>query len=167
MTVDTQETAAVSETLQQPNFVLEARVTHGRGRYLLGSESRVLVTDSGSRPGGAGAFGPTELLLSSLSSCLLGYVERHASEAGVTLGTGTLATLTATRNDGDRTVFRSITIEMFIDGATQAQGEEFVSKYTDSCPIYNTVRRGGPLSIAVSTTQGHRVLADNAGDWER
>jgi len=147
--------------------VLTAKVTDGRGRYLLEGKDKAFVADSSSRPGGATAPNPGELLLSALAVCALGSVQRHAAEDEVAIGPRTIATATAHRNEDQsrRTQFKLVHIEVFVDGPSQAVAEELVGKFTQSCPIFNTTRRGGPVAVEVVTDAGRRTILDNQSDW--
>lgn len=146
---------------------LRATVTGDRGRYLLEAEGKVFVADSNSRPDGPVAPNPGELLLSALAVCALGSVQRHGAEQGLAIGAKTTAIVTSTRHDDEskRTQFKLVHIEVFVDGPSHEAAESLVGQFTASCPIFNTVRRGAPVTVEVATDGGRSTILDNTGDW--
>jgi len=39
-----------------------------------------------------------------------------------------------------------------IPRAPRPQAQEIVNRFTATCPIYNTIRRGGPITVTLRTT---------------
>lgn len=119
------------------------------GRYLIDAEGNIFVSDSASgREEGTVAPEPTHFLLSALAVCALGSVEKEARERGVSVAGGT-AQVTSVRDENDRTRFANIQIDVTVRGVTQELAELLVAHFTGNCPIYNTLRRGGPIAVSV------------------
>jgi uncharacterized OsmC-like protein len=123
-----------------------ARLTAEPGRYVVGARGRHLVTDAIQGP--AEAFSATELLLSALASCGLGNVDRHGRDLGADL-TDASVSVTAERDPDDTTRFCDIAITVALPRAPQATAREVTERFTATCPLYNTVRRGGPVRVLV------------------
>lgn len=119
------------------------------GRYLIEAEKNIFVSDSASgRDGEIVAPEPTHFLLSALAVCALGSVEKEARDTGVVVRSAT-ADVTSTRDEEDRTRFSSVQINVEVFGVSQSEAERLVAHFTSHCPIYNTFRRGGPISVSV------------------
>ncbi|HEY0294542.1 MAG TPA: OsmC family protein [Bordetella sp.] len=141
---------AETKTETQPETKqVQAQTIGLSGRYLIDAEGNIFVSDSASgREEGTVAPEPTHFLLSALAVCALGSVEKEARERGVTVAGGT-AQVTSVRDEHDRTRFANIQIDVTVRGVTQAQAELLVAHFTGNCPIYNTLRRGGPIAVSV------------------
>lgn len=119
------------------------------GRYLVESRANFFVSDAPSARGGdTVAPEPSELLLSALGVCALGSVEKAARELNFDVLKAT-ASVDSLRDANDRTRFERVHIAVRIHGVSQAQAEQLIDHFTSTCVVYNTVRRGGPISVAV------------------
>ncbi|SDV50688.1 OsmC family protein [Chitinasiproducens palmae] len=119
------------------------------GRYLIEAEGNILVSDSASgREEGTVAPQPTDYLLSALAVCALGSVEKEARAQGIATPAGE-ARVTSERDPDDATRFASIQIDVTLENVTQDTAESLVAHFTGNCPIYNTLRRGGPIAVSV------------------
>ena len=118
------------------------------GRYLLSAGKNHFVSDQRAAAGGPGeAITAGELLLSSLGSCALGLIQKTAAEQGVRLqGAGTEVSFR--RYATDPTRYEWIRIAVNLSGVTASQAETLVGGFTSTCPIYNTLKRGGPVEIS-------------------
>ena len=103
------------------------------GRYVLDARANHLVSDSRLGPGESIQAG--ELLLSALASCAMANFEANAAAEG-------LGTIDPTRYD-----FTHVTIT--VDGVEQADADTLAARFVASCPIYNTIRRGGNIELMV------------------
>ncbi|SDC89330.1 OsmC family protein [Paraburkholderia lycopersici] len=120
------------------------------GRYLVDSRGNLFASDSPSaRDGDTVAVEPSELLLSALGVCALGSVEKAARELSLTVKHATAA-VDSVRDAEDRTRFERVHIDVTVHGVTQQQAQQLIDHFTSGCVIYNTVRRGGPISVAVT-----------------
>ncbi len=119
------------------------------GRYLVESRANFLVSDSPSaRDGDTAAPEPSELLLSALGVCALGSVDKAARELNLNVLSATAAVDSA-RDANDRTRFERVHIAVTIHGVSQAEAQRLIDHFTSTCAVYNTIRRGGPISVAV------------------
>jgi uncharacterized OsmC-like protein len=122
------------------------------GRYIIDAEGNIFVSDSA-----AGMETPTvapepmHYLLSALAVCALGSVEQAAREMAVKVPGGT-AQVTSIRHATDPTRFEDILVDVVLSGVNQDTAEAMVAHFTGHCPIYNTVKRGGPINVKVSVT---------------
>jgi uncharacterized OsmC-like protein len=122
------------------------------GRYLVEAEGRIFVSDSAAvRPENSIAPEPTHFLISALAVCVLGSVEKEAIDLGVPVPHGDVS-VTSVRDEEDRTRFSSIQIDVVLKSITQDLAEKLVGHFTSNCPIYNTIRRGGPIAVSVSVS---------------
>ncbi|MEU8726320.1 OsmC family protein [Streptomyces antimycoticus] len=122
------------------------RTTDTQGRFLVTARSNHFVSDA--RTGPAEAVQAGELLLSSLASCSLSNVQVHAQERASGL-TGAQAHVAYERDPQDPTRYACIRLDLRLNGVTQEEAETLAGLFTESCPIYNTLRRGGNVVIAV------------------
>lgn len=122
--------------------------TIGRfGRYLVGAGRNHFVSDQRVAAGGPGeAVTAGELLLASLGSCSLGLIEKTALEAGIEFAGG-VSEVAFKRHESDPTRYDWIRIEVRLAGVTEAEAATLVAGFTSRCPIYNTLKRGGPIDI--------------------
>lgn len=134
--------------------MIEQRSAHAQtigdtGRYVLEAGGNLFVSDSGSgRVGPVVAPEPAHYLLSALAACALGSVDKQARESEIAFVRAT-ADVTSVRDEVDRTRFSSIDMQVAVYGVTQEQAQHLVNHFTSNCAIYNTVRRGGPISVTV------------------
>ncbi|NEV02287.1 OsmC family protein [Bradyrhizobium uaiense] len=118
------------------------------GRYLLSAGRNHFVSDQRAAAGGPGeAITAGELLLSSLGSCSLGLIQKTAKEQGIALREARTE-VTFQRHATDPTQYESIRIAVRLSGVTESEAETLVSGFTSNCPIYNTLKRGGPVEIS-------------------
>jgi uncharacterized OsmC-like protein len=106
------------------------------------------ISDQRAAAGGPGeAITAGELLLSSLGSCSLGLIQKTAAEQGIGLrDAGTEVTFR--RHATDPTRYEWIRIAVKLSGVTAGQAETLVGSFTSACPIYNTLKHGGPVEIS-------------------
>lgn len=122
-----------------------AQSTGTRGRFVVSAGSRHFVSDARVATGGPGeAVNAGELLLSALASCALAVIQHHAAEAAVVLGAVQVwAHLERDPEDGTR--YREIVVRARLDDLPRAQAQALLDRFTATCPIYNTLRRGGTV----------------------
>jgi uncharacterized OsmC-like protein len=118
------------------------------GRYLLSAGKNHFVSDQRAAAGGPGeAISAGELLLSSLGSCSLGLIQKTAAEQGIALReAGTEVSFR--RHATDPTRYEWIRIAVRLSGVNASEAEVLVGAFTANCPIYNTLKRGGPVEIS-------------------
>ncbi|WP_407175095.1 OsmC family protein [Bradyrhizobium sp. STM 3562] len=118
------------------------------GRYLLSAGKHHFISDQRAGAGGPGeAITAGELLLSSLGSCSLGLIQKTAAERGIALvDAGTEVSFQ--RHATDPTRYEWIRIAVRLSGVNASEAEVLVGSFTSSCPIYNTLKRGGPIEIS-------------------
>ncbi len=120
------------------------------GRFLITAGRNHFLSDAKASDGGkAEAVQAGELLLSSLASCGLNIIQRQARETGVALTSANLA-VTFKRDPDDKTRYEYIKLHARLAGVDQPTAETLVEAFTSSCPIYNTLKRGGRVEIEVS-----------------
>lgn len=125
-----------------------AGTTRIHGRFLVSSNGKHFVSDTRAAIGGPGeAVQAGELLLSALASCGLGLIQAHAKSRGIDLGdVGTTAAFK--RNVDDPTRYDYVKLVVTFERRTDEDvADNCIRHFTDNCPIYNTLRRGGPISI--------------------
>ncbi|MEF9907151.1 OsmC family protein [Streptomyces sp. P9-A2] len=135
---------------------ITGRTTDTPGRLLVTARTNHFVSDARTGPGEAVQAG--ELLLSSLASCSLSNIQLHAEERGSGL-TGGRAEVSYQRDPQDPTRYTYLRIELLLEGVDQDEADVLVGLFTDSCPIYNTLRRGGHVDVAARVRE---PLADAA-----
>ncbi|WP_050422393.1 OsmC family protein [Bradyrhizobium tropiciagri] len=117
------------------------------GRYLVSAGTNHFVSDQRAAAGGPGeAITAGELLLSSLGSCSLGLIQKTAKEHGIVLREAGTEVLFQ-RHASDPTQYEAIRIAVRLSGVTAREAETLVGGFTSNCPIYNTLKRGGPVEI--------------------
>lgn len=145
-------TAAVPTPVDtDPGEVVEisAVATQRFGRFIVSAGHTPFVTDSRTSSGGPGeAVQAGQLLLASLASCGLGLVQARAAELGIALREPG-ARVSFQRDPHDKTRYRYIRLEFTLPGATPEQAGTLVEHFTQSCPIYNTLKRGGEIEALV------------------
>ncbi|MEV0694257.1 OsmC family protein [Streptomyces sp. NPDC050388] len=125
---------------------ITGRTTDTQGRFLVTARTNHFVSDARTGPGEA--VGAGELLLSALASCSLSNIQLHAEERGSGL-TGGRAEISYQRDPQDPTRYTYLRIELLLEGVDQDEADILVGLFTGSCPIYNTLRRGGHVEVAV------------------
>lgn len=129
---------------------VEARTIGDTGRYLIRAGTNLFISDSAAgREGDILAPEPSHLLLAALGVCAVGSVEKEARALGVKIS-GATANATSVKDANDPTRFEKLHIDVVVRGVTQPVAQTLVDHFTSHCPIYNTFRRGGPISVAVS-----------------
>jgi uncharacterized OsmC-like protein len=124
-------------------------VTTGvHGRFIVNANGKHFVSDVRASIGGPGeAVQAGELLLSALASCGLGLIQTYARGQSIELGEVAI-TAAFRRHADDPTRYDFISLEVaFEDRINHQTGDACIKHFTDNCPIYNTLRRGGPISI--------------------
>lgn len=121
------------------------------GRVVLSARHNHFISDGRTSHGAPGeAVFAGELLLASLVSCGLGLVHQRARENGAAQPDVGL-TAEFIRNLEDPTRFASLTLFFRFKGSPRALAEEYVAHFTSKCPIYNTLKRGGEVSLHIET----------------
>jgi uncharacterized OsmC-like protein len=119
------------------------------GRYILSARHNHLVSDGRASQGAPGeAVFAGELLLASLVSCGLGLVYQSALERNEPKPEVEL-TAEFLRNKDDPTRFASLTLIFRFQQIDRTLAEYYVQHFTSKCPIYNTLNRGGPVTIRI------------------
>ncbi len=116
------------------------------GRFVIDARANHLVTDS--RFGLVSPSRPGELLLSALASCAMANVEANAQELdcrspGFASRHRTpveVRTRPGTTSHGSRSPQA---------GVDQAAADVLRDRFVSTCPIYNTIRRGGGIELTV------------------
>ncbi|MDV6271220.1 OsmC family protein [Rhodococcus globerulus] len=117
------------------------------GRYLLNARTNHLVTDS--RMGPAEAVTAGELLLAAIASCAMSNIQANAEADGIPV-TDVSVTASHRRGEDDPTMYDFHRLDIAIHGVDQADANALASKFVASCPIYNTIRRGGGIELVVT-----------------
>ncbi|WOH52676.1 OsmC family protein [Bradyrhizobium sp. sBnM-33] len=118
------------------------------GRYLPSARTNHFISDQRVAVGGPGeAITAGELLLSSLGSCSLGLIQKTAKEEGIALRE-VGSEVSFRRHATDPTQYEWIRIAVRLSGVTAGEAETLVAGFTANCPIYNTLKRGGPVEIS-------------------
>jgi len=134
---------------EEAPVVVSAQTTQRTGRFLVHARQQHFVTDARPAAGGPGeAVQAGELLLASLASCGLALVQKEASERGVALSHATVD-VSFQRDPQDGTRYRFIRLDFVLDGIDAVVAQALVDAFTSACPIYNTLRRGGPIEATV------------------
>ncbi|MGZ5876178.1 MAG: OsmC family protein [Bradyrhizobium sp.] len=127
---------------------VDAVTTRVYGRFIVNANGKHFVSDTRASIGGPGeAVQAGELLLSALASCGLGLIQTHARGQGIELGEVAIAAAFK-RHPDDPTRYDYIRLAVaFEERISQQTADACIRHFTDNCPIYNTLRRGGPISI--------------------
>lgn len=125
-----------------------AETTSTHGRFIVSANAKHFVSDARASVGGPGeAVQAGELLLSALASCGLGLIQAYAKKEGLELGQIGIAT-SFKRHADDPTRYDYIRLLVGFDSHVSKDiSDACIRNFTDNCPIYNTLRRGGPISI--------------------
>ena len=118
------------------------------GRFLVSARTNHFVSDQRAAAGGPGeAATAGELLLASLGSCSLGLIQKTAVDNGIGL-TAASTEVAFKRHASDPTQYEWLRIAVSLSGVAAAEAEALVGGFTSRCPIYNTLKRGGPVEIS-------------------
>lgn len=121
------------------------------GRFILSSRHNHFVSDGRASQGAPGeAIFAGELLLASLVSCGLGLVHASARERGEPKPEVKL-TAQFLRDTDDPTRFASLTLTYKFNAVARELADIYVNHFISKCPIYNTLKRGGPIEVIVQT----------------
>ncbi|GAA5060537.1 OsmC family protein [Nocardia callitridis] len=131
----------------------EARVSghtlaHVPGRFLLSARTNHLVTDSRFGPGESIQAG--ELLLAALTSCAMANIQSNAAAEDLPL-TDIDVRAEHRRGSTDVTRYDYTTVYVHLTGVDQPTAESLTTRFTETCPIYNTVRRGSGIELVVTS----------------
>jgi uncharacterized OsmC-like protein len=139
----------IREDMMSDTQAITALTTSDAGRYLLEGPGKVFLSDSAMiRRVPAIAPNPIEFLMAALASCAVASVESDARDFGIAIG-GATAEVTSVRDEMDESRFSSILVSIAIEGVDQATAERLLTHFTNHCPVYNTIRRGGPIEVQV------------------
>jgi uncharacterized OsmC-like protein len=130
---------------------VSGRSTGTAGRYLVSAGSRHFVSDARAATGGPGeAVSAGDLLLSSLASCALAVIQHQAADRGVALG-AVQVDAEFERDPEDSTRYRYIAVRAHLPGLPREQAQDLLDRFTATCPIYNTLRRGGTVRAELAS----------------
>jgi uncharacterized OsmC-like protein len=122
------------------------------GRFLVDAGRNHFISDQRVAAGGPGeAVTAGELLLASLGSCSLGLIQKTAADQGIGLSAASTE-VAFKRHETDPTAYEWIRIAVALVGVSEAEAETLVGGFTSRCPIYNTLKRGGPVEITWKVT---------------
>ncbi|MGW0042565.1 OsmC family protein [Rhodococcus sp. NPDC003348] len=139
-----------STTITPPNVarVSGHTISGVPGRFVVDARTNHLVTDSRLGPGESIQAG--ELLLSALVSCAMANFEANARELGLPV-TGITVDAEHARGSVDPTRYDFTRITITVQGADRAAADSLAERFVATCPIYNTIRRGSGIDLAVAT----------------
>lgn len=124
---------------------VSGEITAFPGRYLISAGRNHFVSDAKASSGGPGeAVQAGELLLSALASCSLSVIQKHAGEIGVRLRSAQ-SRVSFKRDPNDVSRYEYIRLQVRLEGVDRRVGHELLKQFTGTCPIYNTLRRGGTV----------------------
>jgi len=124
------------------------------GRFLIDAGRSHFISDAKIVEGGPGdAVRAGELMLSALASCALSVIQSHAATLGATLGPSRVVA-SFKRDVADPTRYEYIRLQFHLGGVTSGVGAALVQRFTDVCPIYNTLRRGGNVEVELAAPAG-------------
>ncbi|MEE2057285.1 OsmC family protein [Rhodococcus artemisiae] len=116
------------------------------GRFVIDARANHLVTDSRFGPGESIQAG--ELLLSALVSCAMANFEANALDQGLPV-TGITVEAEHARGVEDPTRYDFTRVAITVRGIDQAAADALGERFVATCPIYNTIRRGGGIELGV------------------
>jgi uncharacterized OsmC-like protein len=126
------------------------------GRFLVSARQQHFVSDAKAASGGPGdAVQAGELLLAALASCGLGLVQKTARERELPLAFAEVE-VAFERDPLDGTRYAAIRLAFALEGVDRPTAQALVEAFTSTCPIYNTLRRGGPIEATVVTQRFSR-----------
>ncbi|WP_077000347.1 OsmC family protein [Variovorax sp. KK3] len=138
-----------TSTVQGEVVSITARALDTPGRFLVDARHNHFVSDAKASAGGPGeSVQAGELLLSSLASCGLALVQKEALARGLHLQRAEVE-VNFERDPDDGTRYRSIRLNFGLGGVALDTAQALVDAFTGACPIYNTLRRGGPIAAQV------------------
>ncbi|MDO9360396.1 MAG: OsmC family protein [Polaromonas sp.] len=130
---------------------IETHATDVAGRFIVSAGHNHFVSDSRPAAGGPGeAVQAGQLLLASLTSCGLGLIQGRAAELGVVL-TSSDVNAAFQRHTEDKTRYQWIRLVFTLGGVDAATAATLVAHFTDTCPIFNTLKRGGTITAEART----------------
>lgn len=131
-------------------YSVTSALSRQNGRYLLSARDQHLVADATRSRGGPGeAWSAGELLLSALITCANAVIESVALERGIALRDARVDASCAA--DEERAGhYAYIRLAFHLQGPLQEEAEQLVAAFTSICPIYGTLSRGAPVTIAVN-----------------
>jgi uncharacterized OsmC-like protein len=130
---------------------VSGRADETYGRSIVSARHNHFVSDGRVSQGAPGeAVSAGELLLASLVSCGLGLIHASARDRNEPKPEVTL-TAEFLRNSEDPTRFESLTLIFSFKDTEPTLAEAYVAHFTGKCPIYNTLKRGGPTTVRVET----------------
>lgn len=131
---------------------IQTHATDVTGRFVVSAGQNHLVSDSRPAAGGPGeAVQAGQLLLASLASCGLGLIQSRAAELGVSLASSDVEAAFQ-RDTQDKTRYQWIRLVFTLGGVDAGTAATLLAHFTDNCPIFNTLRRGGTVVAEVRTT---------------
>lgn len=144
--------------MSAPEAVLEGEIvsiqTHATGvtgRFVVSAGHNHFISDSRPAAGGPGeAVQAGQLLLASLTSCGLGLIQGRAAELGVLLSSSDVEAAFQ-RHTQDKTRYAWIRLVFTLGGVDAGTASSLVAHFTDTCPIFNTLKRGGSISAEART----------------
>jgi uncharacterized OsmC-like protein len=138
-------------------------LTRSPGRFIAETRDLFLVTDATAGRGGEErSWMAGELLLAALGTCAVSSVSAFAAEEGASLE-DVQATTTSVRHPDDPTRYESILLSVITRGVDQATADHLVQRFTENCPVYGTVSRGGNISWVATAEPASAELAATAG----
>lgn len=134
---------------------IRAVASHIPGRQIISAGTNHFVADRKASSGGPGeAVQAGELLLAALASCAIAVIEKTAEAEG-SRPAGVEIDASLERDPENGTRYREIALAIAIGGVTQQTAERLVAAFTDTCPIYNTIRRGGTITVQAGVLVSH------------
>ncbi|MDW5443666.1 OsmC family protein [Polaromonas sp. SM01] len=144
--MSTPEAAAEGEIV-----AIQTHATDVTGRFVVSAGRNHFVSDSRPAAGGPGeAVQAGQLLLASLTSCGLGLIQGRAAELGLPLLSADV-TAAFQRDLQDKTRYQWIRLVFTLGGVDAGTAATLLAHFTDTCPIFNTLRRGGTMLAEVHT----------------
>ncbi|NYT24967.1 OsmC family protein [Alcaligenaceae bacterium] len=129
--------------------IVETRSTGVPGIWLSQARTQTLLSGATPANGGSGnTWLAGELLLASLNTCATSLLHAAAAEKGLALSSLRIAA--ESERDPDRPDhYARVHLGFTLGGVEEAQARELVEYFKRECPIYGTVSRGAPVSVAV------------------
>lgn len=145
--------ARVKKTLVS---TLEGQTTGIDGRFLINGPSYQLLADASLRGGGPGeAIGPLDLLVASLIACALNVFRKNDLDDADEPSRRVECFARVERSDGDDEADRlgTLTLEIFVDGASRTQALELVEVYKENCRVFGALRQSLDVDFIVHTPE--------------
>ncbi|MCF3960140.1 OsmC family protein [Streptomyces fuscigenes] len=128
--------------------------TRTAGRFLAEAREQFLVTDStGGRGGRSQAWLAGELLLASLGTCAVSSITHFAREEDAALD-DVETTVGYTRDATDPTRYEEVALSVTTWGVDEDTARRLTRLYTENCPVYGTISRGGTVTVALHALPG-------------